>query len=726
MRVFTQLDRTFATLLIVVLAASGCMGGSRAAELYPGMAEHQNKEIKQIRFVGGEPFGADTLQSMTDSQASHCDLLGLPICIPFLPITRDVHRLNVEAVRRDVARIAGFYRREGYFGTTVIPRAEPLGDSDSDIILTFVVRRGDPIILDSLTIDGTEGILDPDSLARRLPLQPGELFDIAEFEASADQVVRELQARGYAYVELLRNFTVDTIADRAIASLSAVPGVQVRVDSVIVRGADNLGRRAAVRQLGFRKGDLLQLNRLVASQSNLYRLEIVQLASVAIAPDSLQKAPADSATATVLVTIAEVPVNQAEAAVGYGNVECGRAEAAWTNRSFGGGARKFNITASAGKIGIGGFTNAGLAGSICQAFRSDTFQNKLDYRLATELTQPFFISASNQLALSLYTERISEPQVYQRQAEGGRLSINRRLAARTQLVGNLDIERAQTLASPVLFCSTFQVCVPEDFERITQPRFRNTIGLNFARDRTDNPLNAARGYLVRSGVAWAAPWLSSEVTFVRWNGEAAFYRMLKRGWVFAGSLRLGNFFRTASLDPDRPRDDFLPPEERFYAGGATTVRGFNRNALGPGVYITSDSIVIGDDGMPTPATRPATFVPIGGTSLSVVNAEVRFPSPFLGRRLRLAAFVDGGAVGTGNFWNLDPHDLRFTPGMGLRIATPVGPARVDVAFNPYAPVSGVLFHADTASITPIRPDYTPPAPNFWRRLHVHVAIGQAF
>lgn len=724
MSVFTRLDHTSATLLIFVLASSGCMGGSRAAELYPGMAEHQNKEIKQVRFAGGEPFTADTLQSMIDSQPTHCDLLGLPICIPFLAFTRDVHRLNIEAVRRDVARIAGFYRREGYFGTTVIPRAEPLGDSESDITLTFIVRRGDPITLDSLTIDGTEGILDPDSLARRLPLQPGELFDIAEFEASADQVVRDLQALGYAYADLLRNFTVDTLADRAVASLTAVPGVQVRVDSVIVRGADNLGRRATIRQLSFRTGDLLRLNRLVTSQSNLYRLEIVQLASVIVAPDSLQKAPADSATATVLVTISEVPVNLAEAAVGYGNVECGRAEAAWTNRSFGGGARKLNVTASASKIGIGGFTNAGLAGSICQAFRRDTFENKLDYRAATELTQPFFISASNQLALNLYIERVSEPRVYQRQAEGGRLSINRRLATRTQLVGSVDIERAQTVASPVLFCSTFQICLPEDFERITQPRFRNTIGLNFARDRTDNPINAARGYLLRSGVAWAAPWLSSEVTFVRWNGEAAIYRPLKRGWVFAGSLRLGNFFRTASVDPSGARDDFLPPEERFYAGGATTVRGYDRNALGPGVYVT-DSVVTGPDGEPTPK-RGSTFFPVGGTSLSVVNAEIRFPSPFLRRHLRLAAFVDGGVVGTGNVWNLDPQDLRFTPGAGLRITTPVGPARVDVAYNPYDPVSGVLFLADQEQLTPIRDDYTPPARNFWRRLHVHVAIGQAF
>jgi outer membrane protein insertion porin family len=247
--------------------------------------------------------------------------------------------------------------------------------------------------------------------------------------------------------------------------------------------------------------------------------------------------------------------------------------------------------------------------------------------------------------------------------------------------------------------------------------------LTFARDRTDNPVNASRGYIVRSGIAWAAPWLSSTVTFTRWTGEAALYRVIKPGWVFASSVRLGNFFQSATLNPLRGRDDFLPPEERFYAGGATTVRGFGRNALGPGVYVTRTTV--GPDSILQPGAD-TTFVPLGGTSLGVINAEVRFPSPLMRRQLRLAAFVDGGAINSGNIWNMDAQDWRFTPGVGFRIATPVGPARVDFAYNPYNPVTGVLFVVAGDSITAVRDDYTPPSPGFFGRMRVHVAIGQAF
>ncbi|MGQ0562216.1 MAG: BamA/OMP85 family outer membrane protein [Gemmatimonadota bacterium] len=704
----------WATLL--ALGAAGCIGQTRGAELYPEVAEHQNLEIDAIRFVGAEPFSEDTLRTLIDSEASHCDLLGLPICIPFLNLTQDVHRVNVEVVRRDVARLAAFYRREGYFGTRVLPRAEPEDADRNEVVLTFVVRRGDPITLDSMSIEGTDGIFAPDSMARALPLQAGEQFDLGEFDAAADLLLRELQARGYAYAEVLRSYSVDTLTDRATATLTAVPRLQARVDSVIVLGAEHLGRREAARQLTFSRGDPLRLSTLVESQSNLYALPIVHLASVSIAPDSLQLTPADSATTTVLVSIAEAPVNQAEAAVGYGTVECFRTEGEYTNRSFTGGARTLNVQTSLSKIGLGGATGSGLGRSLCQAFEADTFENRLDYRANVQFTQPFFISPRNHLTINLYAERVSEPDVFQRQANGGRLTVEHRLSFGSVLSASLETQRATTIASPVLFCSAFQVCLPSDLERMSRPRLRNTIGTNYVLDRTDNLLNPSRGHVLRSGLAWAAPWLGSTLTFVRWTGEGALYRVVAPGWVFATSVRLGNFFQTASLNPDRTEADFLPPEERFYAGGATTVRGFSPNALGRGVYVTDDT------------ARDGRFVPSGGTSLGVVNAEVRFPAPLFSRVLRLAAFVDAGAVGTGHIWSLDAHDWRYTPGIGLRIRTPVGPARVDLAYNPYDPVHSVLFlaHPDSTSITPIRDDYAPPAPSFFGRLRVHVAIGQAF
>ena len=712
-----------ALVLSAAMVAAGCVGRSRGAQLYPELAQHENAEIRAVKFEGAEPFSADTLATLIDTQPSRCSLLGLPVCLPILGGAH-VSRLNVEVVRRDVARLAAFYRREGYFGTRVTPHAdpaEPNEPAEQEIALTFVVRRGPAVELDTLTVTGTTGIFDADSFAARLPLKPGGIFNLGQFEASADRLTRDLQSRGYAYATVVRNYSVDTTTDHAVASLDAVAGPQVRVDSIIVRGADNLGRRAALRQLTVRPGSLLRTNSLVESQRNLYSLEIVQLASVAIAPDSLQKDPSDSTGTTILVNIAEAPLNQAEAGVGFGTVECLRADGNWTNRSLAGDARRLNVNASVSKIGIGGITESGLGRSLCRAFAGDTLRSRLDYRVATDFTQPYFLSPRNQLTVNIYAERVSEANLYQREAKGGQLIINRRLEARRILTGSMEISRATTVASPVLFCSAFQICIPEQIDTLTLPRYRNTLGLNYVDEHTDNSLNPTRGHLLRTGVAWATPWLSSSVTFTRVTTEAAWYRTLRPQWVFAASARLGNFFNTASIDPSGAVSRFLPPEERFYAGGSTSVRGYARNELGPLIYVT--------DSLDASGVRPshsATAVPVGGTAFGVANAELRFPSPLFRRQMRLAAFIDAGAVASSNIWQLNFRTWRFTPGVGMRIGTPVGPARVDLAYNPYDPVHGTLFFADNNRIVPVNADYAPERPNFFGRLRVQVAIGQAF
>lgn len=97
----------------------------------------------------------------------------------------------------------------------------------------------------------------------------------------------------------------------------------------------------------------------------------------------------------------------------------------------------------------------------------------------------------------------------------------------------------------------------------------------------------------------------------------------------------------------------IPVEDLFYSGGGNSNRGWKRSELGP----------IGKDGRPT-----------GGKSVIEMNFEVRHP---LFWRIELAAFVDFG-----NAWNESAHyelkNLEYSVGGGIRIATPIGPIRVDV------------------------------------------------
>ena len=284
---------------------------------------------------------------------AECRILGLPIC-PF-GLGRREEFLDLDVLRDDAARLALFFRQTGFFGTEVEPEVEEAGDGD--VTVTFVIQRGEPVIVRALELHGIAGVLDTARLRRRLPLRPGERFDLRDLAASGDTILARLQSRGHAYAIVLREYTADTIADRVDVALTALPGPQVVIDSIAVTGANNLGRTAVLRQLEFREGDLLRRNELQASERNLYALDIVQFASIEVASDTADGPPPDSARATVVVRIVEAPVHVVDASVGFGTVDCLRAGVQWTSELWrrGEAALARGIGEQAGDRGAAGF-----------------------------------------------------------------------------------------------------------------------------------------------------------------------------------------------------------------------------------------------------------------------------------------------------------------------------------------------------------------------------------
>jgi outer membrane protein assembly factor BamA len=124
----------------------------------------------------------------------------------------------------------------------------------------------------------------------------------------------------------------------------------------------------------------------------------------------------------------------------------------------------------------------------------------------------------------------------------------------------------------------------------------------------------------------------------------------------------------------------VPLPERFFGGGADSLRAFPYNQAGPR-----------DTGMPLVANGPAsepTGFPLGGNALFFNNVELRFP--FLGAIIQGVVFHDMGNVfsGLGNisfrFHQRNLQDFNYTAhavGFGVRYRTPIGPIRVDLAYS---------------------------------------------
>jgi outer membrane protein insertion porin family len=720
-----RLDRMLLVLLLGLIALLGACGPAGvAAGPFPRFAEFAGREVVEVEFVGDLHVPIDSLHAVTVTRPSRCHLLLLPICVPGTDIGRDEYRLDLSELARDLARLQLYYRDHGFYAARIVPSVDPL--AADRVGVRFAIVPGDQIILRELTIEGTENIVPTELLLDRIPLRVEDPFRRIFFLASADTIRGELLRRGYAYADVLRNYGIDTIADIAEAHFVAIPGPLVHVDSIAIVGAVRLGERAVRRMLTFREDDLLRAADLNSSQRNLYGLGMVNFASVEIAPDTLQQNLADAGTATVLVRVVEAPQYLIDATAGYGTIDCLRTGVTWTNRNFIGGGRRLEFSGSVSKLGVGWPANIGFERNLCSALLQDEFSDTLNYRLGADFQQPRLFGTQNRLGVGLRAQRASELEAWVRRVVGGQVAVSRDLGRTALLTTTADVERGSTRAAPAVFCVAFDVCAPDIRDELQRSRWSNALTVNVIHDRTTTDGLVVRGWAVRAGTGWASPAFGSDDEFVRLTGEIMGNYPLGPGWILAGRLMGGNFLR-GRLDPRGP---FIPPDRRFFAGGPNSVRGFGRNALGPVVYVAAPGqYEIGPAG---DTTLVEGFVPraspTGGTQTVVGTLELRTPSPVLSEYMRFGFFLDAGQVWAPRT-TLATVPIRYTPGAGVRFVTPVGPIRVDAAYNPYGIERGPIYLIDQDDNLILWREF--PAPDevrrgFWDRFQIHFAVGHAF
>jgi outer membrane protein assembly factor BamA len=625
--------------------------------------------------------------------------------------------------RRDVVRLEVLYRRSGYphvvIDTTL--RREP-----RNIYVTFRIQEGAPIVVRSLEILGVDTLRD--WLQRRinvdLPLQVGDPFNRYAMQATADSITRRLKDRGYPDARVYTAFESDRDAGVANVQREAVPGNRAVVGPVEVIGAQRIEPGLVRNLLISRPGRRYSQDELFQSQRNLYSSDLFRFATVNI--DSAAYVPG-SDSVPLVVQVNEGRRRRIRGGLGYGTEDCFRGSLGWTSRNFlGSNGRILDLTSRISKVGVGSPFDWGLADNICATSRDDSIgSSKVNYTLSASLRRPAFLSSNNTLAVSVYTERRSEFKVYLRRETGTTVTLSRESPRRRNPLSlSYNLSYGRTEATEASFCASFNACTEEVVALLEQNRVLATITGLASFPRLNNPVDPSRGSLKSLEVTVSSRILGSASfqQFTRLVGDASWYRPLSRDVVLSWRVRGGVIF-SPTVDVATERGNFIPPEQRFYAGGPNDVRGFERNELGPVVYVVSAGHVDSTNGNIDP--RQVQVAPTGGNTLAVANVELRVPSPVFSNRLRLAAYVDAGGAWQRGVETSDAV-IRVTPGIGLRLNTPLGPARLDVAYNPYKLQSGPLFQVDAdGALSPVdgQPTYVLDRDG---RVTYHFAVGQAF
>jgi outer membrane protein insertion porin family len=695
-------------------------------------AQEPERVVRGLSFVGNRALDDYTLESAIATTKS--SWWARSQFVRWLGLGEKRYFNEVE-FRRDVVRLILLYRQSGYMNAVVDTSVRRMA---RDVYATFRIHEGDPVRVARLDVRGLDGIFDVEKLKRDLPLQVGDPFNRFFMQASADTIVARLRTNGFPYAEVLRNFDSEAGILKAEVEFDAQPGPRMRIGEVLIHGLRDVDTGTVRRVMSVRPGNSFNQEALYQTQRDLYGMGVFSSVNVVLL-DSVapQETVQRDSTVRTLIQVQEGPAHEVRAGFGYATVECFRVQSGWTAHDFLGGARTLDLSARLSKLGAGTPEHTTGFKQFCNPFAGTWTFDTLNYTFGITLRQPAFLWRSHVATVGFVAERRSEFGIYTREAIGGNADLTLNTRGRLPVTLGYSYSVGRTLAADGIYCSLFRLCDEASRKFLRDRRQFGAVTISVVRDRVNSVLDPSEGSITTATLLHASHFVGSQAPyeFNRGEIEVAKYYPISRRSVFAWRLRGGTILpRNIQLGGQTVA--YVPPDQRFYGGGPNSVRGYGRNELGPRVYVLHDTTT--RNAIDSAATaqagekvfRGVSAAPTGGNTAIILNAELRIPSPIFTQRMRLGLFVDAGQVWERGEELVTIRGMRVTPGAGVRFATPLGPVRIDAAYNAYPAERGPLLFVNdsTGTVTQIRPSYPPlrAQRSFWQKVVVQVAVGQAF
>lgn len=495
--------------------------------------------------------------------------------------------------QQDLPALRDVLRSAGYFG------AQPVALLETSVPrrVVFQLRPGPRYRLGDVELAAPDPALIPRlrnmGWSRGMPARAAALLD-AEQEWLA-----YARARGYPFARYAaRTYTPDHDARLLHVRLELDPGPAAVWGETSITGLVRVREGFIRGELELDPGEPFHPARLDETRARLIRLGLFSSVSLTHA-DHLE----EDGRLPVALTLRERRPRTISTGVRYTTDEGAGARVEWEHRNLGGRAERLRLTGDAG-----------------ESLRA----------LEARLTMPQFGRPRQRLIL---TSRAAEenPEAYN--------SRNVRASALLEQEWRQVFWTRGGLAFRLSDVGQFEE--DENFAFLSLPA-------GFEWNTSRDLLDPRSGFRL---VGRAEPFYDLERKnrgFLKTSATLNRYQRLTRdrSWILAGRVTAGSITGAGA--------ERVPADERFYAGGGGSVRGYAYQSLGP----------LRDDD------------PLGGRSLLEVSGEVRAQ---VSETLGFVLFLDGGTVYEATVPDFD-EPFRWGTGIGLRYFTTVGPLRADLAF----------------------------------------------
>src|SRR6202020_787284 len=562
------------------------------------------------------------------------DLLSLRTSAPVSPFGL------IARARSDTDRLKTALESFGYYEShvTININGLPLTDPSLGEALTALPQGSSARVAVSFSL-GTlyhlrridiDGEVPPPINARdTLGLTTGQPAVAASVLAGGARLLSALQEQGYAFAQVDPPIAYEA-ADAPVLDLSfhVSAGSKVRIGEIHVQGLQRVHESLVRRRMLLHRGDLYKPSAIEAARRDLLGMNVFGQVSV----EGGSKAD-ESGGVPITFKLRERLRHAINVLAAYSSDLGGSGGVTWTDRNVFGNAEQLSVAANLTNLGGSDTTGTG-------------------YDTSVKYLIPDFLhrDQSLQFAVSAIKQQL---QAYDQTAQTASVTLSRKLSSVWTVSAGLSATDETILQVVNALPNASGVIVPDtakfDYTLIAVP-FKVIYDSTNLPTALEDPRHGFRGSLTLTPtLAIGHP----NATFLIATLSLATYFDLNNLLPIAPGRSVLAARALAGV-PEGAGELSLPPDQRFYAGGTSTIRGYGYQLVGP--------------------MFPNTDNPTGGTAITTGGLEFR---QRLYTNWGFVAFVDAGQVSAGV--RPLPDDIRVGAGAGVRYYTPIGPIRFALA-----------------------------------------------
>ena len=600
-------EKGFANTSVDVVSEN--IGPSRVRLIYD-INEGAKARIRSIKFVGNEELGRRLLRKTMETKPAWWFLGG---------------RYEEGKFEADLQKIVDEYGDHGMLEAEVVATDMEFSENGKRIDITIYVEEGPKYSVETLNVDSNV-VFDDSEIAETIEVLPGEVHNKGQVAKDAAAIEQQYLDSGYIDAIVTPQITLDQEKKTTTVVYQIDEGELKYVREIRVTGNDITKDEIVRRQMLLIPGERYDGTAVKESEGRIKNTRFFD--NVRITLDDTE----DELFTDLQVNVEEGKTNIFNFGAGYSTED------------------KMGVYTELRLSNFDLFNWPKLSGGGQQLrLRAQVGERRTEYNIG--FTEPEFLGYPLSFGFDVFDEsyRVRGAAEYREEMSGGQLRLGKALSPYVFAQTSFRYEETDLTELPRRINKEIRRQSGESTTIANRWQIeRNTLDSNF---------DPNRGMVHVLAAEMAG--FGGDHEFLRFEQDSTWYHAFGDTEKYVLSLRARHGVMT-----EYGSSDYIPLQERFYAGGTNTVRGYRNRDIGPKVR-------------EYPLRWWSDYFAVGGNMRFVYNLEIKYRITDI---IRVYGFSDAGGVWADSS-DFDFGEFNYSVGVGIGVNVPMlGPVRVDYGY----------------------------------------------